>query len=275
MIITCVIATRDPHQCHTLIAQLHAYGHQIVVVHPDTTPAPTNVISIRTSTLMSPAQARNLGADASNSELICFLDDDIIIDNDVPRILAHVFCAPHVVACGAVLHDHPTNDYWQRAFHRMTMVYQHRTSAVRIPLLLASMALMVRRTAFMAAGRFDNAFLTPAGEDADLSLRLRHYGTIMTLPQARISHHPHPHGWQGVTHRSWRYGTAWPQVRRRHPQIGMSMPIPPRIIALVIYVCAPLLALIDIARTRRSRYWFGRWWLRTWWYLGVARGMQS
>lgn len=272
MTITCIIATRNPADCHALINQLHAYDHQVVVVHPVNTPAPVAAISITTPTLVSPAKARNLGAAASNAELLCFLDDDIILTGDAPRILASVFCATHIVACGAVIHDHPHNDYWQRAFHRMAMASQHAVSARRIPTLLASMAVVIRRTTFTTIGGFDETFTTPAGEDADLSLRLRLHGALMTLPQAQMHHLPTPTGIWGVTQRCWNYGTIWPTVRRRHPQHTSHIPFPPHIAAILLFIIAPVLALYDVARTRRSGYWFGRWWLRTCWYLGMVWG---
>lgn len=273
MTITSIIASRNPAHCHTLIAQLHAYGHTVIVVHPTTTVAPLGAVSITTPTLVSPAHARNLGAAASHTELICFLDDDIVIDGNVPRILANVFAAPHIVACGAVIHDHPDNDAWHRAFHRMAMAPQYHTSARRIPPILASMALMVRRSAFMEVGGFATAFTQPAGEDADLSLRLRRYGVLMTLPQARIYHLLQPKGWWGVTRRSWRYGSVWPQVRRRNPHTTTHVPLPAVVSTILLAIGAPMLALYDTARTRRSGSWGRRWWLRTWWYFGVAWGM--
>lgn len=275
MTITCIIATRNPAKCQALITQLRAYEHHVVVVHPAYTPAPDGVVSITTPILGSPAEARNLGAATSNTELLCFLDDDIVIYGDVPRILSRVFDAPHIVACGAVMHDHPANDAWQRAFHRMAMAPQFATSARRIPPLLTSMAVVVRRITFQTINGFDEAFTTPAGEDADLSLRLRWHGAIMTLPQAKISHLPHPIGWRGVMRRCWGYGRVWPAVRRRHPQFTTSIPLPSRIRAMLIGLGAPALALYDTARTRRSGYWVMRWWLRTWWYLGVAWGEWS
>lgn len=244
------------------------------MVHPVTTQALAGVTSIQTPSLMSPAYARNVGARASTSELLCFLDDDIIMHGDVPRMLAHAFHAPHIVACGAILHDHPNNDYWQRAFHRMAFASQHHISAQRIPPILASMVIMVRHTTFQLIGGFDESFTLPAGEDANLSLHLRQHGTIMTLPQAKISHLPYPVGMRGVTLRSWRYGTVWPKVRQRHPQFTRPLTLHPYIIAIVICMSAPFLALYDTARTRRSGYWFARWWLRTCWYLGVVWGLQ-
>ena len=275
MKITCIIATRNPVDCHALIAQLCDYDHHVVVVHPASTEIPIGVVSITTPTLLSPAAARNLGAATSDADLLCFLDDDIVLRGDVPRILAGVFATPHIVACGAVIYDHPNNDAWQRAFHRMAMAPQFTTSARRIPPLLASMALMVRRSTFVVTGGFDTTFTTPAGEDADLSLRLRQHGALMTLPQAKIHHMPKPHGMWSVTRRCWRYGVVWATVRQRHPQYTMKIPLPAPIRAIVITLCAPALALYDIARTRRSSYLAMRWWLRTWWYLGVARGEVS
>lgn len=270
MDITCVIATRNPAVCTQLIAQLQKYQHHIVVVHPAGTDAPLGVTSITTPTLYSPAHARNLGAHASTSDLLCFFDDDISITTNIPYILAYALCAPHIVACGAIIYDHPENDYWQCAFHRMALADQHIKSAQRIPTLLSSMALLVRRSAFDAVGGFDETYHSAAGEDADFSVKLRRYGALFTLPQAHIHHHPSPRNWYGVTQRCWRYGVVWPYVRTRN-MLPPSLPLP----ALVTAFFAPLMAGYDIARSRRRGYLFGRWWLRTCWYLGVAWGQVS
>lgn len=272
MNISCIIATRNPADCHTLIAQLHAYDHHVVVVHPVHTVAPAGVVSIVTSILLSPAAARNLGTTASDADLLCFLDDDIMLNGDVPRILASVFVAPHIVACGAVIHDHPNNDAWQCAFHRVAMAPQFVTSMQRIPPLLASMALMVRRSTFGAIGGFDTTFTLPAGEDADLSLRLRQHGALVTLPQAKVHHVPKHNGMWSVTQRCWHYGMVWPVVRRRNPQFTLNIPLPSPIRAIIIMMCAPVLALYDTIHSRRNGYLAMRWWLRIWWYWGVARG---
>ena len=273
MCITCIIVTRNPIHCHELITQLHRYGHPVIVVHPASTPAPPDAISITTPSLVSPAVARNLGAMQVTSDLLCFVDDDVRVDGDVPHILAHVFVAPHIVACGAVLVDHPHNTYWQRALHRMAFAPQYHQHAQRIPPLLASMMIVVRRITFNQVGGFDTTFHTPAGEDADLALKLRSHGTLMTLPQARITHHPHPTDWLSITRRCWRYGVCWPRIRLRHPSHMRPFPFPAPVTALALICGAPLFALYDTLRAWRAGHWIGYWWLRTWWYVGVAWGM--
>ena len=106
MTISIVIPTRNPLHCSDLIAQCHAYGYgDIVVVHPEGTPAPFDAHSITTHTLVSAAAARNIGAAASNSEFLFFVDDDVQLLSDVPRRLAYCLQSPYISAVGAVIHD--------------------------------------------------------------------------------------------------------------------------------------------------------------------------
>ena len=73
MTISIVIPTRNPDHCTRLIAQCRAYGYrEIVVVHPDGTPAPRDAQSITTDGLVSAAEARNRGAAASTGEFLFF-----------------------------------------------------------------------------------------------------------------------------------------------------------------------------------------------------------
>jgi len=272
MTISIVIPTRNPDHCTQLIAQCRAYGyHEIVVVHPDGTPAPRDAQSITTDGLVSAAAARNRGAAASTGEYLFFVDDDVCLLTDVPRRLAYCLQSPHISAVGAVIYDAKDNGYWVRCLHRVMAAGQHRTRVHHTPPLLVSMALMVRRRDFDACHGFDTRYAGAAGEDADLSIRIAQIGHLYVLPQAGISHHPTPAGWWSATWRMFGYGVAWPTVVRHNPQFKSPLHQLARGWAFAILLASPLLALQACLRLRpRLPYLIGCWWLQWCWSIGVA-----
>ncbi len=274
--ISIVIPTRHPADCAALIDQLHAYGHHdIVVVHPDTAPATdARVTSVATPTLVSAARARNLGLQACTGTIICFLDDDIRLVSDVPRWLAYALQDPHIGMVGAILADAPTDGYWRRCMHRVMAATQHTQHHKTIPTMLLSMAVALRRTDVVAIGGFDEGFAGAAGEDSELSLRMGYHMTPYVMPQACITHHPHPDGWWAATQRIWRYGRQWPAVLARHPRQSSPLQRARWWVAPGIAGIAPLLAILDVRRYWRTpAYGIGCAWLRGAWYMGVANAI--
>ena len=272
MTLSIVIPTRNPDHCTRLIAQCRAYGYrEIVVVHPDGTPAPRDAQSITTDGLVSAAEARNRGAAASTGEYLFFVDDDVRFLTDVPRRLADCLQSPHISAVGAVIYDAKDNDYWVRCLHRVMAAGQQRERVRHTPALLLSMALLVRRRDFVACHGFDTTYAGAAGEDADLSIRIAQYGHLYVLPQAGISHHPTPSGWWRATRRMFGYGVVWPTVVRRNPQLASPLHQLARGWAFAILLASPLIALLACLRLRpRLPYLIGCWWLQWCWTIGVA-----
>jgi hypothetical protein len=146
---------------------------------------------------------------------------------------------------------------------------------------LASLNLSIRRTLFLELGGFDERFNLAAGEDYDLSLRLRQQGyTLFCEPGAAVEHchqrttastvwrHVHMFGREHV--RFWaRYPDllpSSPRVRQVRPFVGM------------IQALSPVLALRDVLRLYQQTpgaygYWHllpGMVWGRTGWYWGIA-----
>lgn len=272
MTISIVIPTRNPLHCSDLIAQCHAYGYgDIVVVHPEGTPAPFDAHSITTHTLVSAAAARNIGAAASNSEFLFFVDDDVQLLSDVPRRLAYCLQSPYISAVGAVIHDAIDNGFWVRCLHRVMAAGQHIVRVHHTPTLILSMALLVRRRDFVACHGFDQTYVGAAGEDADLSIRIRQYGHLYVLPQASIYHRPISQSWWSATRRMFGYGCVWPTVVQRNPDLVSPLQQLGRGWAFAMLFASPIVAFFACLRIRpRLAYFCGCWWLQWCWTLGVA-----
>lgn len=273
--LTIIIPSRNPSQCQSLIDQLRAYGHtHILVVHPHTTHAPVGAQSITTPDLLGAAAARNRAAQTVHRGVVVFLDDDVELRSDVPRLLSWCLNDPHIVASGGVIADAPPNNYWHRCMHRCMSSHQYWANVKHTAPLLMSMALAVRAEQLHALGDFAESFPGAAGEDADLSIRLRTYGALYVLPQARLWHIPAGNHARDAVMRLFRYGRVWVRVIHSQPTHPSILRHIPAILGWLIGAMAPCMAAYDMLRWRPWRrepvtLW-GCWMCRVAWYVGVA-----
>lgn len=161
-----------------------------------------------------PACARNLGWRAGRAPLIAFTDDDTIPH---PDWLAHGEAAlraqPHWVALGGrvlvPLEGGPT----QRPsdHERTTQGLQHAE--------FVTANALVRRAALAHVGGFDERFLRPWREDADLQFRLlQHAGPVGRCDTARVLHPVRQERW-GVCLRQQRNTYFDALLYKKHPRL--------------------------------------------------------
>lgn len=139
---------------------------------------------------LNPAQARNRGAGQARGEILAFTDADCIPHKNWLSSLADRFAeAPVQIVGGGV--EIPCGNYWRLSdnlatFHDYTSYLQAGTRSQ-----LPSLNLALRKEAFQSVGGFDERFPRPAGEDSDLSLRLRQRGYVLHFfPSAAVRHEP-------------------------------------------------------------------------------------
>jgi N-acetylglucosaminyl-diphospho-decaprenol L-rhamnosyltransferase len=160
------------------------------------------------------AAAYNRGAVAGSSELILFLNDDVLATpGAVSMLVAALAALPGAVAAAGRLVDPETGEtqpeYQPRAFpgvltfaaalagierlwaaNPWTGAHHRRPLDDRVTVTVdrpAGACLLVRRTVFEAVGGWDEGF--PLWyEDVDLARRLRRHGTILYAPSAVFEH---------------------------------------------------------------------------------------
>ena len=128
-----------------------------------------------------PAAARNFGARAASGDILCFLDDDSLPEEDW---LSHI-----------------TRSF--RLSQKVDVVSGKTVSLVRddLPVLLersvypekswASCNIAYRRRIFENLGGFDESFPDPSWEDNDLGLRARWKGYVQVYNEKAVVRHPH------------------------------------------------------------------------------------
>lgn len=203
------VKTRLFGQCDELPAEV------VVVDQADGAEGDRNAFGDRVRVIATPSvglsNARNLGARAARSEVLVFLDDDILVEPAWLRALvdALVVAGPDAVVTGRVQAGEPEQPH---AFTPATALGDERVSyrgrLRRDVLAGGSMALF--RSLFEEVGGFDPRLGAgarfPAAEDNDLGLRLLERGcTIVYVPEAVAVHR----AWRGrgdSLRLRWRYG---------------------------------------------------------------------
>ena len=146
-----------------------------------------------------PSEKRNLGAEHARGEILAFLDDDAYPSRGWLKAALANLASDDVVAVGGPGVTPPDNGFWEQAsgwvyaswMGSAGLRYRYTQEARRDVDDYPSMNLVVRRSAFEAAGGFDGAFYP--GEDTKLCLELvERGGRIVYEPDALVFHHRRP-----------------------------------------------------------------------------------
>jgi glycosyltransferase involved in cell wall biosynthesis len=137
-----------------------------------------------------PAAARNRGVEATDADIIVFLDADCV---PPPDWLAALTGALNDDVVGASCGYFPVNpEHLVARFVDHEIARRQERSLGKEVDVLATYATAYRRDAFLAAGGFSTDFRTASGEDFDLAFTLHQKGGRLLFTDAgRVGHH-HP-----------------------------------------------------------------------------------
>jgi mycofactocin system glycosyltransferase len=185
-----------------------------------------------------PAAARNVGARAADKELLAFIDSDCTASTEWLQELVPAFNAPKTAAVGGMVAGMCTNsgvDRYEAVMSSLSLGSRERFgSNGDDTFYLPSCNLLLRRTAFLGVGSFEDSM--HVGEDVDLTWRLRDEGwTIAYLPVGTVFHE-HRSTLRSFMSRRFDYGTSEGTLQHLHPQRRKQMVIPP-LLASVLALC--------------------------------------
>jgi GT2 family glycosyltransferase len=209
---------------------------------------------ISTGRPASPAVARNIGAHAACGQVICYTDADCVARPDwIARLLDRHLAGAEIVG-GGVAVEH--SDYWRLCDNLAAFPTFLETSAPGTRPYLPSLNFSIRRELLERFGGFDERFPFAAGEDTDLSFRLRRAGhTLWFEPRAAVIHRHLRSSPGDLWRHLYMFGKTYLEIYPRYPdllgnwrRINLSAGVPG-----VLRVLGPLLACCDVIE-RMIRY---------------------
>jgi GT2 family glycosyltransferase len=137
---------------------------------------------IRLDRRSGPAAARNAGAQASQAEIILFLDADVVPHPDCLELVGSFLAGSkqHHSAVIGSYDTHPDHPALVSQYRNLLHAYVHQTSEGEVASFWTGCG-AVRRSAFLAAGGFDAKFQFPSVEDVEFGSRLVRTGCRITL----------------------------------------------------------------------------------------------
>lgn len=169
---------------------------ELIVVDDGSTDATRDIALEFGSQLLSsggrqrgPAQARNVGAEAAQGDVLWFVDADVIAHSDGPRWIRHALQEPDAVATFGSYDDKPPAPSFISRYKNLVHHHYHQIGNHEAATFWAGCG-AVRRDAFLGAGGFDVAsYPEPSIEDIELGYRLRaHGGRIVLCPELQGTH---------------------------------------------------------------------------------------
>ncbi|NPV54621.1 MAG: glycosyltransferase [Firmicutes bacterium] len=162
---------------------------------------------------------KNVGISASRGDIICFLDDDVLLERTYLSVVMEAFRShPDVVGVGGFIlspksdsgpklwfkrmflmnHDHGFGVMQRSGFPAMQLGRRDIERPTATQLLMGCAC--YRREAIAQYGGFDEELgITHVWEDIDLPCRLSKYHGLLYVPEARMTHRHSPGGRMSLT----------------------------------------------------------------------------
>jgi glycosyltransferase involved in cell wall biosynthesis len=175
---------------------------------------------------VGPARARQVGAQASSSEILLFLDDDVVPTAGLPRLhLRHHQRESNLLVCGytpiAAREGKclsPEAAAYGATYEKRCVQYD-RDPAVVLTHLWGGNFSLPRSTA-LEVGLDSERFEETWHEDRDFGLRCRRAGVKAVFDREILAHHEYERNWEVLAKESYRRGYSLVVLHDAHPDIG-------------------------------------------------------
>jgi glycosyltransferase involved in cell wall biosynthesis len=191
-------AERTLGECLERVFQSSWRDFEVVLVDDgstDTTRAIAAGFPVRivpTAGRVGPAAARNLGARAADSDLLFFIDSDVMVRPDtIGRLMARFDESEDVDGLIGVQAADMRHRNLASQYKNIWMRWTYLRCTGDVPLFYTTAA-AIRRKAFLRAGGFDHGYATPNVEDTAFGQKLKRLGVrVQVQPDLEVEHVKH------------------------------------------------------------------------------------
>src|SRR5438874_1423267 len=144
---------------------------------------------VQLPTRSGPGRARNLGAETSRSDILFFIDADVIIPPDsIERIRSIFETEKDLAALIGSYDEEPSEANFHSQYKNLFHHYVHQRGRAEASTFWGACG-AIRRDVFLKAGGFDPSYDRPSIEDIELGYRLKAAShKIRLLPDLQVKH---------------------------------------------------------------------------------------
>ena len=136
-----------------------------------------------------PAHGRNVAAREARSQLLLFVDADVVIGEDCLTILVRELCESGAAAAFGSYDDHPAATRLAGLYANLRHHFVHQNSAREASTFWSGIGLIERDVYLEFGGYDEDRFAHPSIEDVELGMRLKNAGhRIRLAPEAQGQH---------------------------------------------------------------------------------------
>jgi len=137
---------------------------------------------------VGPAQARNIGAQVAQGDILFFIDADVLVQpGTIGHAAATMQAGPTLAACFGSYDDSPTETNFLSQYRNLLHHYTHQNANVEASTFWSGCG-AIRREIFLEAGGFQG-YPRPSIEDIELGYRLRAAGHRIRLEKLLLVRH--------------------------------------------------------------------------------------
>ncbi|MFT5081745.1 MAG: glycosyltransferase involved in cell wall biosynthesis [Planctomycetota bacterium] len=210
-----------------LIAAANKHGAELILVDDGSTDATADYVTslapglkLLTSggTALGPAQARNVGAQAAQGDLLLFVDADVIIHDNVFELFEEVLANESLSGAFGAYDTAPPERGYPSLYMNLRHHAYHQVPTQNAGTFWSGLG-AIRREAFLGVEGFDvEAYPRPSIEDIDLGMRLTNeFGPLARDPRIMGKHLKH---WsvRGILHTDiFCRALPWSKLMVRNP----------------------------------------------------------
>ncbi len=210
-----------------------------------------------------PALARNLGAQAANSEWLFFVDADCSVHSNALEVVQRTIEAhPGVAALVGSYDTLPTAPNLLSQYKNLAHHLTHQAAPEEGFTMWGACGL-IRRDVFWQLGGFDENYGRPCIEDIELGYRLAEKGhRIRMCPDLQVTHHKVWRPWGLLRTEVLDRAIPWSELILSRGRMDNALNIDRRArVRVALAGLLPVLALLGV------------WWRPAWWLLALGAGL--